>query len=128
MYYLTKATVMGDKALTACASGYHMASIVELSDLSHLHYLTTYAGAYQAPGTDQGDGPPLQGAGWVRTNNILGLNNCMDWTSNSSSSTGTIGYIYGQYDTTTEQAQVYWIFNATLICNNKFSVWCIENP
>src|SRR5262245_3469439 len=37
-YYLTAAKFPGDAVLTACASGYHMASLWEIWDPSNLQY------------------------------------------------------------------------------------------
>ena len=53
-FYLTSALAIGDEALTACAAGYHMASLWEITDLSNLRYNTSLG---QASG-DSGQGPP----------------------------------------------------------------------
>jgi len=128
-YYLTIALVQGNGVPGACVSGYHVASIVELSDLSKLHYLTTYAGAYQmAAADDQGDGPPAFVGGWVRSNgNVAGLGNCDVWSTNSSSISGTLGEVEGSYNSTTGQVQVYLSYQS-LACNKTAHVWCIQNP
>ena len=40
-YYLTLPQFEGDQVLTACARGYHMASLFEILDTSNLRYDTT---------------------------------------------------------------------------------------
>ena len=53
-YYLTKGTITGSKVLTACASGYHFASIWEILNTSDLHYNTTLG----RTNANSGNGPP----------------------------------------------------------------------
>jgi hypothetical protein len=53
-FYLTKTTHNGGQALTACAAGYHMASIWEIHDPSSLRYSTVYGFTED----DSGLGPP----------------------------------------------------------------------
>ena len=72
-FYLTKTEdYTGSQALSACASGYHMASLWEIFDTSNLRYDT----ALGASSTDSGSGPPVavyfglghfEGDGWIRT-------------------------------------------------------------
>jgi hypothetical protein len=66
-YYLTAAGTYydGSQATTACAEGYHMASMWELLDVSNLIYNTTLG--FQHSSGDQGDGPPAHADGWVRS-------------------------------------------------------------
>jgi hypothetical protein len=80
-YYLTKTGVTGDHALTACSSGYHMASLWEIRDTAVLTYdkelgFNSFA--------DQGDGPPEGRTGWVRTGYVGNSTNqasanCQGW-------------------------------------------------
>ncbi len=53
-FYLTRNRFQGDEALTACAPGYHMASLWEIHDVTYLRY-NTALGSTQA---DSGLGPP----------------------------------------------------------------------
>jgi hypothetical protein len=71
-FYLTTGTSNGAQALTACAEGYHFASVWEIADPSSLKYNTSL-GRLSA---DSGAGPPtgIPGLGvtftvrgWVRT-------------------------------------------------------------
>lgn len=125
-YYLTKNSFAGNKALTACASGYHMASFAELSAPGTLHYLSGSPLAYHQGG-DEGGGPPLYVAGYIRTGdgkNSLG--NCDDWTTSSSSVYGTgLWFDISLGSGYTASLQVY-IAGATYSCSGA-GVWCIEN-
>ena len=71
-YYLTKSTITGSKVLTACASGYHFASIWEILNSSDLHYNTTLG----RTNVNSGNGAPAISSrstfadaayGWIRT-------------------------------------------------------------
>jgi hypothetical protein len=62
-FYITQTTHTGSQALTACAEGYHMASLWEIFDTSNLKY-DTVLGLTQ---DDSGFGPPSQIGGWIRT-------------------------------------------------------------
>ena len=53
-FYLTQTGFTGSQALTACANGYHMASLWEILDPSNLRYNTTLGFTTQ----DSGFGPP----------------------------------------------------------------------
>jgi hypothetical protein len=53
-YYMTKGSFDGLGASTACASGFHMANLFEMSDPSNLAYDTTLGFTTD----DSGDGPP----------------------------------------------------------------------
>jgi|SRR5579862_1802898 len=95
-YYLTKTTLNGNQALTACASGYHFASWAEILDPTVLSYNKTLGRT--AP--DDGAGPP-SAYGWVRSGlvssptveNSVTPTNCALWTSGSGSDNGKIGVL-----------------------------------
>jgi hypothetical protein len=82
-FYLTNTEHKGNEALSACAEGYHMASIFEIFDPSNLKYDTTLGLTL----ADSGSGPPAQKDGWIRTGRfeqatgVLGENNCNVWNS-----------------------------------------------
>ena len=84
--YLSGYSVSGDGALGLCAAGYHFASVWELQALSPFVYNTTLGrNAY----ADQGEGPPAQYDGWVRSGFIALIDwNCMNWTSSDANHTG----------------------------------------
>ena len=82
-YYLTQTTHMGNQALTACASGYHMASLWEIFDTSNVRY-NTVVGLTQVP--IQASARLLTPAGfaqelWLSAPSRPGLGNCFAWMS-----------------------------------------------
>ncbi len=83
-FYLTTDTYDGSQPLTACASGFHMASIWEILDVSNLVYDTSVG----HNNDDSGSGPPTSLPGWARTGDFAGdasepngPENCSAWTS-----------------------------------------------
>ncbi len=126
-YYQTRwASYDGDTADTACASGYHMASLWEILDPSNLKYDTSLG--YQ--NYDSGQGPPAGSAGWVRTggdssnSSTAGVGNCNNWSSNSNGDYGT--YASLPTDWTVAQDIYVWQVN-TQTCDTKTLVWCVED-
>ena len=105
-YYLTRVQVTGSKALSACAAGYHMASLWEIVDTTALQYDTalgvTVPDSGSGPPTDASDGFGFVSAfGWVRTGSSsatngqnAGLSNCTAWTSDSASDDGSSVGLY----------------------------------
>ncbi|MCZ7667155.1 MAG: hypothetical protein M5U34_08015 [Chloroflexi bacterium] len=91
-FYLTNTTHFPDEALTACASGYHMASLWEILDVSNLSYDYDHPNAHTKD--DSGFGPPSYWNGWVRTgwssstSTTTGTGNCQNWSSRSGSDSG----------------------------------------
>jgi hypothetical protein len=87
-FYVTSENHPTDQVLTVCASGYHMASLWEILDVSNMVY------AYNHPDArvraDSGQGPPSGWYGWVRTgwfaatSATAGQGNCNNWNSTSS--------------------------------------------
>ena len=65
-FYLTKTSFDGAHALTACASGFHMASLWEIFNVSVLEYDTSLG----FTSADSGFGPPTVQNGWIRTGYI----------------------------------------------------------
>jgi hypothetical protein len=62
-YYMTRDRYDGAHALTACAAGYHMASLWEIHETSNLRY-DTELGLTRG---DSGCGPPNSFSGWSGT-------------------------------------------------------------
>ena len=126
-YYSTKTGLRdGADADTACASGYHMASLWEILHTGNLAYNTTLGGTQD----DSGQGPPTCWHGWVRTgydsNNTSseGLGNCNNWSSNSSSDYGTVARLPCDWT----QAQQIHVWQAwTTGCNSTTDVWCVAD-
>jgi hypothetical protein len=135
-YYLTSATVPPTKALTACASGFHMASLTELSNFGTLHYYYNYSHAVNLGIAVQGHGPPLAIPGWIITGYDIGeaetISNCNNWTSTDGVSySGTVASIGlaadpTPYDNFTVNSIVWNI--AYQQCGALNHVWCIANP
>jgi hypothetical protein len=119
-FYLTKAQFKGNQALTACAKGYHLASIWEVSEPSNLVYNTKLGfrnAAYQ-PGPPTYTGQP-ETTGWLDTSLPPDDNyNCQGWTVDS----GSVG-------------MTYWLTGPPGIwswqqidCGELRPAWCVSNP
>ncbi len=125
-YYLTKNTFDGSETLTACAPGYHFASLWEIIDPSALRYNTTLG---QTKG-DSGHGPPAR-SGWVRTgymsghDGIAGRGNCDAWTSDLFERTGTYAFLPNMWNAGHEDL-LGWAAGGSA-CSNQKGVWCMED-
>jgi hypothetical protein len=124
-FYLSQSTVTGGQALSACAAGFHMASLWEIWDPSGLRYDTQLGTA----GIDSGSGPPAEGnivptgaIGWVRGIGVAALD-CQGWTSSAAGNDGAfaaLSLLFGQ-------EQNPWYADRTNCANPDIRVWCIEN-
>jgi hypothetical protein len=144
-YYLTKTAVLPTGAINACSSGYHMASLYEIYNVSTLQYNTTLG----LTSDDSGSGPPTvalggqPATGWIRTGRFAvnssmqssGAANCANWTTTSPDNYGssvrlndqwTTGFPNGQLNTNPWMSE---IINNSLppACNNTRHVWCVQN-
>lgn len=135
-FYLTKTLYNGAQAKTACAKGYHMASIWELADPSALEYNT--ARGMISP--DSGAGPPTASKlftsiiierGWVRTGyassitGIAGQANCSSWWSDYYGDWGTVVNLSSNW---TGSAQDVDVWNAEVrTCDTNVRVWCVQD-
>ena len=125
-YYMTQGSYSGPNALTACASGYHMASLWEIVDPSNLEYNTSLGFTRN----DSGQGPPTFYWSWVRTGyfssvaNTAGEGNCNGWVSESNSDYGTMANLpsnwVGGQDINVWQAGTYF-------CDASLNVLCVED-
>jgi hypothetical protein len=126
-FYLTLTTTDGDEALTACAAGYHMASLWEIADPSNLKYNT----ALGRTKPDSGQGPPTNEHGWVRTGYepddslTVGQGNCDAWTSDHDAKNGTMAVLWSNWTDDTEEIGVWT--TGIFRCDLGLSVWCIED-
>jgi hypothetical protein len=130
-FYLTTNNVQGNTALSACATGFHMASMWEIFDLGNV----TYDLALGRTTADSGDGPPTAIDGWVRTgfsadaSTTIGHGNCRVWTSAS-------GADFGSSVSLTDM----WLFQAPgltvsilpwiprgAVCAQTLPVWCVQD-
>ncbi len=128
-FYLTREnTFDGSEAPSACAAGYHMASLWEIFDPSNLVYDT----ALGHPSGD-GSGPPEFNIGWIRTgggsgvgqNDTPGERNCGAYTINDADTKGTVAALQTNW---TSGAGVIdpWVAS-TRACDQPVFVWCVQN-
>jgi hypothetical protein len=136
-YYLTKSRHSGAQALAACAEGYHMASLWEIYDPSHLRYATEL-GFTQA---DSGFGPPtgfpigeLSARGWIRTGYLsvstddIGHTNCFTWTSDSQDDNGTVARLSPDWSSTFDAIRTGpWQASKRPCNHDETRVWCVQD-
>ena len=125
-YYLTTSAHLGGAALTACESGFHMASLWEIRDTTDL----TYDAERGTTRADSGSGPAAELFGWIRTGGggsgspAPGVGNCEAWTSSEVSDLGTMVELNGQWTAAAVNASPW---NAvTNLCSDAAPVWCVE--
>lgn len=128
-YYQTGATFAGNAALTACASGYHMATLAEIFNTASLRYAKEIPGAAQ--GADSGNGPPYSITGWIRTgvgsgtNNQVGAGNCQVWTSTNAAHFGTTVALNPDWLGAVTNISPW--AGVTFTCNSTRRVWCAQD-
>ncbi|HET6669538.1 MAG TPA: hypothetical protein VFH15_04830 [Pyrinomonadaceae bacterium] len=130
-YYLTQTTHNGSQPLTACAAGYHMASLWEIHDPSNLRY-DTELGLTEA---DSGFGPP-SASGWIRTaggpagaivgSGLAGRSNCLAWTV-SNEEYGTLVFLPGAFWDGLNVTVVSPWRASTDRCDSSQRVWCVQD-
>ena len=129
-YYLTAGdSYDGGDAPSACAKGYHMASLWEIWDVSNLRYEGNLG--YQYPDGDCGQGPPTDVLGWVRTgeaastsNEGPGRANCSAYTSTTVIS-GTVVALPNDWSAPASTMGV-WVAG-TASCASSQRVWCVRS-
>ena len=126
-FYLTQTQHNGAQALSACAAGYHMASLREIVDTSNLRYDTDLGFTVE----DSGFGPPSR-FGWIRTGNLAtdfftpGVGNCNAWTSADLGDGGTV--VAPNADWSDAGTAVSpWTSAATSCNNSNLRVWCVQD-
>ena len=128
-FYLTQEVFLGSAALTACAGGYHMASLWEILELGSLKYDTSRG--FVTP--DAGSGPPSITPGWVRTAyypysaNVPGGSNCALWTSNSGADYGTSVMLEPSWSPNAVASPISPWRAGTFSCDYRIQVWCVHN-
>jgi hypothetical protein len=126
-FYLTAANYATNRVRTACASGYHMASLWELYDVSNLVYDYGHPAAYTK--ADSGYGPPSYWYGWVRTgydsssSSTTGTGNCNNWSNTSSSVYGVSVRLSRTWETASGDIGPWDATSFT--CNYTGPVWCV---
>jgi hypothetical protein len=128
-FYLTDANYATNQALTACASGYHMASLWEILDVSNLSYAYDHPAAHVK--TDSGNGPPSGWYGWVRTgwssssSSTAGTGNCSNWSTTSSSASAASVRLATAWEVAPGDISTWDATSFT--CNFTGPVWCVED-
>ncbi len=127
-YYLTDANFNSDEALTACAAGYHMASMWEIIDPSNLVYDANHPDAHAK--ADSGQGPPSFWYGRVRTGQdastsaTAGTGNCNNWASVNTIDSGVFVRLSRTWET--PPAEIGGIWEVTsFTCDVTGPVWCV---
>ena len=128
-YYVTASNHNGIQALTACADGYHMASLWEILDPSNLRYNTQLG----ATSDDSGFGPPTAASSeaWIRTgggasnSETVGIGNCNAWTSASHDDFGSVVRLDSPWDAPGEKVSPWFTFTAP--CSAPIKVWCVQD-
>lgn len=116
-YYLTKGFFTGGQPLTACAAGYHFASLDELLQPSSLQYNTSLG----RTSSDAGEGPPSSSQGWMRN----GPNSCGLWTSSAVSDRGALAFLDAWGAPASGISP--WGQIGAVACDLPLSVWCVED-
>jgi hypothetical protein len=135
-FYLSKLYFQANEATSACAEGYHFASIWEIADPSGLKYNTSLG----LTSPDSGSGPPtaisvlgvpVPSRGWVRTGysystqDIPGQGNCGTWLSKDGFDWGTVANLPTDW---TSGEQDIGVWNAEVrTCDTLIRVWCVQD-
>lgn len=136
-FYLTQTQHNGSQALTACAQGYHMASLWEIFDISNLRY-NTELGFTQS---DSGFGPPsgfalenpINAAGWIRSGGpsfdggVTGPANCSVWTSEFTGDLGTTVLLENNWAQSSPTTVISPWVGQTRACAALVRVWCVQD-
>lgn len=127
-YYLSATDHSGADTDSACDSGFHMASLYEVVDVSNLRYDTGRGTSKD----DSGSGPPsYPTSGWVRTGSYAsnvggaGFANCSAWTSSSFADYGSIAALDPDWDSPATAISPWVAFESP--CGVLFPVWCIQD-
>jgi len=127
-FYLTQATHNASQALSACAEGYHMASLWEIHDPSNLRYDTELG----LTRDDSGFGPPAAVLGWIRTGLFAsdalapGEANCNAWTEAGELQYGSAVTLIGSWNSPEERVISPWVAEVTQCSGSRF-VWCVQD-
>lgn len=123
-YYLTMNGFQGNGVLTACATGYHAATLWEILDTSNLVYDTVLGVKWPS-----GDSTPPTGIwGWARTGGAPNIgegagSNCASWTIGSALQYGTLIELPDDWTTPGSKIGIWKTgFGA---CFSSFYVWCV---
>jgi hypothetical protein len=128
-FYLTDATYETNQVKTACATGYHMASLWEILDVSNLIYDYDHPAAHVKD--DSGQGPPSYWYGWIRTgqdssgSGTTGSGNCLNWTTTGSSEYGVAVRLSRTWETA--PGDIFTWDATSFSCGFLGEVWCVKD-
>ena len=128
-FYLTEYRFSAIEAPTACSTGYHMASLWEILEPSHLAYDVTLG----LTADDSGLGPPTGSAqhGWLRTgygsanSPPAGQANCNAWTT--ATGTGTVAYLPDDWTAGNQDIGVWVVLDYSAVGAAVPRVWCVSH-
>jgi hypothetical protein len=124
-FYLTESEVMGGATLTACATGFRMATAWELYDPSNLRYASDSEGAGDVHREGTFPGPSSGREGWIRVgygeSGILNdlRSGCSGWTSSDPSHFGT----HASLHPVSSPPFSFAVGN----CDDERRVWCVQD-
>ncbi len=125
-WYITGTRHKGNEVLTACAEGYHFASITEVYNPSGLVYdVEANLGGFNR--FDIGQGMAVQGEAWLRSG--FGDDSefsCTIWTSADPSQTGTFAWL-GYADRNDLQPWVLQWMATKRSCDEEARVYCVSD-
>ena len=134
-YYLTATSFTGGGAITACDSGFHMASLSEIRDPSNLQYAIVSIPVHEAPPSTVESSHKLNHMGWIRTGEAPLCeypDNCDFWTSSSDRQSGTTMERHSSRGSVRPEPSVkdpITSWHKTLTsCALPEHVWCMEDP
>jgi hypothetical protein len=142
MYYLTKNSFDGGDAITACDSGFHMASLSEIQDPSNVQYAPgrkpAYDSTYEFVPFDQASDQFPDHIGWVRSGVYPPsgfVNDCGDFRDKYDIQLGTTmtrrslwGEDNGHSLYEESDPAAWWQSTQTASCSQPEPVWCVEDP
>jgi hypothetical protein len=127
-FYLTlEADVSGAEADTACANGFHLASLWEIFDFSQLKYDAKRGYTIATAGS----GPPTSELGWVHTagpSNAIGGSgtaNCANYSSFMAMQFGTAVELTNDWDAAPTPISPWVASNSS--CVASFRAWCKQD-
>ncbi len=127
LFYITPAQVPANQASSACAAGFHFASITELRTAGNLEYAEVLGYHFSEAGISAG---PASVAALARSGEPGASSSqvaCSDWTSTSNADKAPLLFA-PFYSTVSSGATLPHEWVASLAgCGDPFRVWCIAD-
>jgi hypothetical protein len=127
-FYLTLGMFQGNHGTNVCSAGFHFASLPEILDPTGLEYDR----ALGVTALDSGGGPPLATAGWVRSGEAPGGDNCSSggsvWSSNVAGPDGAAVRFQNDWAASAPHGAISpWEFLDSADCSGTLRAWCVED-